>query len=473
MAHGEYSQADGRAHSHAHSHATGPLDIPPGQLRTIRRVLAALVIPLALATGIALAVLWPRGESPVGSMPLYAEGVEQVTGKIVSIGTLDESGQTPVTMEVSGVEVGVHVPLEIVQNGLDVGDEIRAVFDPRTIGEGNSYTFVDYVRTTPLLLLLGTYVVCVALVARGKGIRALLGLGVSLAVVGAFMIPALAIGRPPVLVILVGAAAMMFASLYMAHGVSVRTTTAVLGTFAGLVITTLLAVWSVGTVELSGTLGDEALLLTSAVPGLNMRALLLCGMILAGLGALNDVTITQVSSVWELHAANPSLSRRRLFQQGMAVGRDHIASTVYTLVFAYVGSALPLLIGASLINRPVQDLLQAGQIAEEIARTLVASVGLVLAIPLTTAIAASLARIAPGHRDGVVGNTGGAVKTDTAKGTGHAHGAAGTERESVQGVGTPNDAAAVEGRKGTKEREAAADSDTASQLEISEKEADL
>ncbi|MBE6485048.1 MAG: YibE/F family protein [Actinomycetaceae bacterium] len=473
MVRGEHSQVDGRAPAHAHSHATGPLDIPPGQLRTIRRVLAALVIPLALATGIALALLWPRGESPTGSMPLYAEGVEQVTGKIVSIGTLDESGQTPVTMEVSGVEVGVHVPLEIVQNGMDVGDEIRAVFDPRTIGEGNSYTFVDYVRTTPLLLLLGIYVLCVALVARGKGIRALLGLGVSLVVVGAFMIPALAIGRPPVLVILVGASAMMFASLYMAHGVSVRTTTAVLGTFTGLVITTLLAIWSVGTVELSGTLGDEALLLTSAVPGLNMRALLLCGMILAGLGALNDVTITQVSSVWELHAANPSLSRRRLFQQGMAVGRDHIASTVYTLVFAYVGSALPLLIGASLIDRPVQDLLQAGQIAEEITRTLVASVGLVLAIPLTTAIAASLARIAPGHRDGVVGNTGAAVKTGTAEGTGYAHGTDGTERESAQGVGTPDDAADVEGRKGTKEREAAADSDAASHLDIREEEADL
>ena len=121
----------------------------------------------------------------------------------------------------------------------------------------------------------------------------------------------------------------------------------------------------------------------------------LCGMLLAGLGALNDVTITQVSTVWELHAANPAMSRRRLFTQGMAVGRDHIASTVYTLAFAYVGTALPMLMAAALMQRSTVDLLQVAQISEEIARTLTASVGLILAIPLTTVIAAWLAPVAP------------------------------------------------------------------------------
>jgi uncharacterized membrane protein len=126
-----------------------------------------------------------------------------------------------------------------------------------------------------------------------------------------------------------------------------------------------------------------------------MSSLLLCGMVLAGLGALNDVTITQVSTVWELHVANPSLRRRRLFAQGMAVGRDHIASTVYTLAFAYVGTALPMLMAASLMQRSFVDLLQVNSIAEEIARTLTASIGLILAIPMTTAIAALLAPVAP------------------------------------------------------------------------------
>jgi len=147
--------------------------------------------------------------------------------------------------------------------------------------------------------------------------------------------------------------------------------------------------------RLTGTSSDDALVLMGEIPGLDMSSILLCGMLLAGLGALNDVTITQVSTVWELHAANPAMARRRLFTQGMAVGRDHIASTVYTLAFAYVGTALPILMSAALMQRSTVDLLQVSQISEEIARTLTASVGLVLAIPITTAIAAWLAPVAP------------------------------------------------------------------------------
>ena len=191
---------------------------------------------------------------------------------------------------------------------------------------------------------------------------------------------------------------MMFASIYLAHGVSIRTTTALLGTFGGLVVTLMVALWAVDAARLTGTSEDHALVLMGQVPGLSMSAILLCGMLLAGLGALNDVTITQVSTVWELHAANPAVPRRRLFTQGMAVGRDHIASTVYTLAFAYVGTALPMLMAASLMQRSFIDLLQVSLIAEEIVRTLTASVGLILAIPLTTAIAAALAPVAPTQR---------------------------------------------------------------------------
>ena len=132
------------------------------------------------------------------------------------------------------------------------------------------------------------------------------------------------------------------------------------------------------------------------MPGLSLRALLTCGMVVAGLGVLNDVTITQASSVWELHAANPSLGRARLFTGGMRIGRDHIASTVYTLAFAYAGTALPLILAASLIDRGVSETMLSGEIAEEIVRTLVSSIGLVLAIPATTAIAALLCRITAG-----------------------------------------------------------------------------
>ncbi|MFT0847911.1 YibE/F family protein [Actinomycetaceae bacterium L2_0104] len=380
--------------SHTHHHDSGE-NLSPPQRRKVRLILAALVVPLALATAVFLVAMWPGGDSPVGSIPINAPGVERATGVITSIGEMDETGQTPVMMETSGIEVPVHVPYDIVLNGLAVDDEIRATFNPNALGSGTPYVFSDFVRTVPLAILVGIYLLSVLIVARLKGLMAMVGLGVSLAVVGMFILPALMSGQQPLAVILVGAAAMMFASIYLAHGVSIRTTTAVLGTFGGLVITLVLSLWAVDSMRLTGTSSEDALMLMGELPGLDMSSILLCGMLLAGLGALNDVTITQVSTVWELHAANPATTRRRLFAQGMAVGRDHIASTVYTLAFAYVGTALPVLMAAALMQRSTVDLLQVSQVAEEIARTLTASVGLILAIPLTTAIAASLAPVAP------------------------------------------------------------------------------
>jgi uncharacterized membrane protein len=319
---------------------------------------------------------------------------------IASIGETDELWQTAVTMRIAGtddgtVEVPVIVPYDVIQNGLQVGDAISATFIPGQIDSGSPYIFSDFVRTVPLALLIGMYALSVLIVARFKGLMAMVGMGISLGVLGGFILPAMMVGESPLIVMLVGSAAMMFASIYVAHGISIRTTTAVAGTFGGLLITLALASWAVDSMRLTGTTSDDALNLMSRLPGLSMSSLLLCGMVLAGLGALNDVTITQVSTVWELHAANPSLRRRRLFAQGMAVGRDHIASTVYTLAFAYVGTALPMLMAASLMQRSFVDLLQVNSIAEEIARTLTASIGLILAIPMTTAIAALLAPVAP------------------------------------------------------------------------------
>lgn len=379
---------------HGHSH-DGEIVLSRSVRARVRTLLCFIVVPLALATFVSLVILWPKGETPVGSRELYSQGVQPVVGSITSIGQTDSSGQTPVRMRVHGVEVPVHVPPETVANVLEVGDEIRAIFNPAALETGTAYIFTDFVRTNSMLALLTLYVVAVLLVARVKGFMALLGLAASLGVVAFFMIPALTVSAHPVAVILTAASAMMFASIYLAHGVTIRTTTAVLGTFAGLMITAVIAVCMVDAAKLTGVLSDDALLLMGEIPGINLQALLLGGMILAGLGALNDVTITQVSTVWELHSANPRMSRRRLFRQAMTVGSDHIASTVYTLTFAYVGTAVTLLVSASLMKRGVTDLVQVSEIAEEIVRTLVASIGLVLAIPLTTAIASLLAPVAP------------------------------------------------------------------------------
>lgn len=386
---------------HTHSHSA-PLDMSAPDRRRVRLILAAIVVPLATATIVGLVLLWPRGETPVGQRELMGEGVTQQSAVVTYIGGQDEYGQTEVRAEVDGVEVPVHVPFDIVDNGLEVGSKIKVMFEPTGMEAGTPYIFVDFERGTPLLVLALIYVAVVFLVARGKGLAALVGLGVSLAVVAFFMLPALMVGESAILVVLVGSAAMMFASIYLAHGISIRTTTAVVGTFGGLVITGVLAAWMIDWANLTGTLGDTNVALLGELPYLKMNEILLCGMILAGLGALNDVTITQVSTVWELHAANPAAKRRKIFTQAMVIGRDHIASTVYTLAFAYVGTALPLLMSAALVDRSFIDFLTVGEIAEEIVRTLVASIGLVLAIPMTTAVASLLAPVAPAKSAGQI-----------------------------------------------------------------------
>lgn len=373
-----------------HSHEEVSLE--PGAARRVALWQALLVVPLALATLLGLIILWPS-DSPAGTVPVMSESISLETGTVTEIGETDDAGATPVRVLLTGegTEVPVHVPAEIVANGLDVGDSIEVMFTPAAVGTGTPYIFWDFERDVPLWLLIGAYVLVVAVVARGKGLAAVAGLALSLAIVVLFMLPALLAGSSPLLVVLVGAGAMMFASIYLAHGISIRTTTAILGTAGGLVVTGILAVLATDWANLTGTLSDSALSLTGY--GIQLDQILVCGMILAGLGALNDVTITQLSTVWELRSANPSASTAQLYKQGMVVGRDHIASTIYTLAFAYVGTALPLLMAAAVLDRTFLDTLSTGEIAEEIVRTLVASIGLVLAIPLTTGIASRLARV--------------------------------------------------------------------------------
>jgi uncharacterized membrane protein len=238
-----------------------------------------------------------------------------------------------------------------------------------------------------MALLAAVYAFVVVLVARWRGFRALLGLAGAYAVVAYFIIPGLVQGSPPILLGLVGSSVIMIGVLYFAHGFSARTSTALLGTIFGLVTTSLIAAWSTGAAHLTGLNDDADYTLSYATGSISLSGILVCGLIISGLGVLNDVTITQSSAVWEMHELAPESSARRLFAGAMRVGRDHIASTVYTIVFAYAGAALPLLILLSLQERPFVETISSGELAEEIVRTLVGSIGLVLAIPVTTGIA--------------------------------------------------------------------------------------
>ena len=179
----------------------------------------------------------------------------------------------------------------------------------------------------------------------------------------------------------------MIGVLYFAHGFSARTSTALLGTMFGLAITALLAAWATDAANLAGVGSHDAATLANISDNISISGIILCGLIISGLGVLNDVTITQSSAVWELWELAPETSARQLFTSAMRIGRDHIASTVYTIAFAYAGAALPVLILVMLYERPLGDALTSAELSEEVIRTLVGSVGLVLAVPVTTLIA--------------------------------------------------------------------------------------
>jgi len=236
----------------------------------------------------------------------------------------------------------------------------------------------------------------VLVVARLRGLMALVGLGVAGVVLGGFAVPALLTGESAVPVALAAAAAIMYVVLYTTHGFSLRTSAALAGTLAGMGLTAVVGWWSVSSAHLTGVVDDGGRVLSTFAGTLSLQDLLIAAVVIAGLGVLNDVTITQASAVWELRAASPTMSRTRLFNSAMRIGRDHIASTIYTIVFAYAGTALTLLLAVSLYDRSWFELLGTEEIAEELVRAFASSIGLVLAVPATTVIAVA---VVPGPRD--------------------------------------------------------------------------
>lgn len=354
---------------------------PKAPSRTVA-VMAILVGVTILLTTIGALFVWPKDLSFRGSVPSTFEGYTWQSAVVVGGSATDGTmtavidGHDESDVRSLSVEVGLQVTPS-------VGDHVRALEDD----EGN-LIFSDFVRGSPMLWLFVVFVLLVVAVARWRGVGALLGLFLALGIVLFFTVPSLIEGNSPLLVGLVtGSGALLFL-LYLAHGVNARTTTAYLGTVAGLAVTGLLGWWAVAASHLTGVWSDEGSSLLYYLRDASPPGLVLCGVILASLGVLNDVTVTQASAVWELHAAKPLASRRELFRRGMRIGRDHIASTVYTIAFVYVGAALPTIVLVSLYDTSVSQTLTSSDIAEEIVRTLVGSIGLVLVVPLTTLIGA-------------------------------------------------------------------------------------
>ncbi|MFP5334500.1 MAG: YibE/F family protein [Actinomycetes bacterium] len=232
----------------------------------------------------------------------------------------------------------------------------------------------------------------VVAVARLRGLAALLGLAAAYLTIASFMLPALRAGENPLLVALTGSVAIMVVVLYAAHGFTMKTTTALLGTVAGVGLSAVLGLWATAATRLGAPTTEESYNLTVLTGIDDLSGLVLCGVVVASLGVLNDVTITQASAVYELRQHLPSASRSTLFASGMRIGRDHLASTVYTIAFAYAGAALPTLLLIDIYGQPLGQVVTSGPIAEEIVRTAVGAIGLIATVPLTTAIAVAAVR---------------------------------------------------------------------------------
>jgi uncharacterized membrane protein len=368
-----------------------------------------LLVPVGLATIVGLFVLWPEGEptrAEQAAAVALPPGTTYPDARIVSVESFDcgiDPSAAPQTCANAVVEIldgegagdyqQVELPPEVVAAGVSEGDTLVLTRDAGAEG-GPTYAFYDYERDTPIIVLAIAFAVVVGLVARLRGLASLVGLAFAFFVLLQFVLPGLLSENSPTLVSLVGSAAIMFVVLYLAHGFSARTTTALVGTLFGLTLVAVMGSVAVSAARLTGLTSEETIQLQGYDPTLSFSNLVLAGIVVAGLGVLNDVTITQASAIWQLREVSPDITWRELYTRGMFVGRDHIASTVYTIVFAYAGAALPLLLLFEVYPTPIWTLVTSSALAEEVIRTMVGAIALVLAVPVTTAAGAFFATAA-------------------------------------------------------------------------------
>ncbi|MEU1489732.1 YibE/F family protein [Streptomyces sp. NPDC005776] len=410
-----HSDPEPQGHQHTHSHSHGPAAPVSGHLR---KVIAAVLIPFAAAVVVGLVVLWPGG-APAHERTGVGFDRQTQQGKVVNIDKVDckdvNASQLPVSGENApptgdqaegddGAALCKKATVEIT-SGKDEGRKFVEVVQPdapRQLRDGQGvvvayapdaphdlqYSVTDVNRKFPLMLLAGIFALVVVAVGRMRGVMALVALALSFAVLTLFILPAILQGSNPLVVAVVGASAIMLIALYICHGLTARTSVAVIGTLISLLLIGLLGSLFIGWASLSGNTDDNTGLIHGLYPHIDMSGLLLAGVIIGSLGVLDDVTVTQTSAVWELHQADPTMSAKKLYRAGIRIGRDHIASVVNTLVLAYAGAALPLLLLFSVAQSGVGTVANSELVAEEIVRTLIGSIGLVASVPVTTALAA-------------------------------------------------------------------------------------
>jgi uncharacterized membrane protein len=359
-------------------------------------VIALVVVATAVA-------LWPRGELPRPAAAGQAESTRLVAATLTKVARVDCEEADPgvpgsvcikVTAQLTGGRQVAFDTTDPTGGMFRAGQQVRLAVAEQP-GQPLYYNIQDLERGRPLLVLVALFVGAVVAFGRWQGIRSLVGLVLSFVVIVGFVVPAILRSHSPVLVAVTGAMAIMLVSLYLSHGLGPKTTAAVIGTALALGLTAALAIAFVGAASLTGLASEEALNANFAVGGLSLRGLLLAGIIIGGLGVLDDVTMSQASLVAELHQANPTAGFAALVGGALRVGRDHIAATVNTLFLAYAGAALPLLILFVTGQDSLGTVATTEVVAVEVVRALCGSVGLIAAVPLTTVLAALVATQEP------------------------------------------------------------------------------
>ena len=384
----------GHDHSHGAIDAATHGEIEDAVDPVVRRALWWTVGACAVVVVLGLIVLWPGGDDgridPLGldgdPIPATVTAAEEVP---CDFDPLLACKLIEIRIEGGDLESETRTIEQPLSSTIADGDGI--LIDVEALPDGTELiTFFDFQRSTPMLLLLVLFVAAILVLGRWRGLGALAGLAMSLMVIVVFALPALLDGRNPVAIALVAAGAIAFVALFLAHGITLATVVALLATFASLAITGALAWIFLTASKFTGLSDDSVGFLTALGSDIDPRGLLLAGVVIGALGVLDDVTVTQVSAVWELKRATPDAGFRDLVQPALRIGRDHISSTVNTLFLAYAGAALPLLLLFSEADQSIGSVATREIVAVEIVRALVGSIGLVASVPIATALAAKV-----------------------------------------------------------------------------------
>jgi uncharacterized membrane protein len=360
-----------------------------------------VLIPAAVVTLVAMGLLWP----PHTQSSSDQAGSQNVTGEVTAVNSQPCPPVDPATPDAfkptacgtvlvklldgpyKGYTTEVEIPSGPGAPRVAAGETVVLLYLPDTT-IGSPYQIVDHKRSTQLWLIVGAFVLAVVAFGRWRGITALVGLAITFAVLLVFIIPAILAGSPPLLVAIVGSAAIMLAVLYLTHGFTVSTSVAVAGTLASLTLTGVLSSVAVAITHLTGVSDEQTTSLNIYYGNVNMQGLLLAGILVGSLGVLDDVTVTQAATVSELAAAKPNMGVLGLYRAASRVGRAHIAAVINTLILAYAGSSMPLLLSFAASDIKLGTLLTDQLVAQELVRGAVGTIGLIAAVPITTILAA-------------------------------------------------------------------------------------